>query len=151
MNAVEQCGSTELHEPHDGCAGLSEYDAIIRVKCPDCEAPRGQGCRFGTVTGADSDTTIDAADIPQTAVHAGRRDLAFTVRGTCLLCGLLLLHDLRSDRVWHPTLITEACPPLPDPRTDWNAYALALQQGAVPGEPGIENFVADDPNPDNDR
>lgn len=142
---IEQCGSTELHDPHDACAGLSEYDLIVAVKCPDCEAPRGQGCRFGTVSGADSDTTIDAEDIPATAVHAGRRDLAFTERGTCRICGLLLLR--RDGRVWHPEVITTSCPPMPDPGKDWNGYALAVQKGMVAQEPGVDAFVPEDEQP----
>jgi len=132
---IEQCGNTELHEPHDACAGLSEYDVIVRVGCPDCMAPPAAPCRFSAAPRDGSDSW------PATAVHASRRDLALTERGTCKLCSLLLLHDKRTGRVWHPEVITQACPPLPNPATRWNDYAAAIQAGAVPGQPGIDNFV----------
>lgn len=135
---TSQCGETREHEPHDDCAGLSAYDVITRVGCPDCQAAPGAPCMFG---GTDQ----QGDPWPATAVHGSRRDLALTERGTCKLCGLLLLR--KDGRVWHPEVITTSCPQMPDPGTDWNGYARAVQAGTVPGEPGVEAFIPEDELP----
>lgn len=104
------------------------------VSCPwegGCGAPAGEPCRTSY-----GDT-----------VHAERRrlaDLRALEHGACALCGRFMVRGSVEDALvdaWHPDPADHGCPPLPDPRTDWNGYALALQQGLAPGHPGAEHFV----------
>jgi hypothetical protein len=101
------------------------------VTCPECLAPAGHPCQtFGD----------DA--------HADRRrlaDLRSLEHGTCALCTQVRGSvDGAPVTAWHfmPEHVA-ACPPMPDPGTDWNAYALAVQDGLVPGRPGLEHFIPD--------
>lgn len=102
----------------------------LSAPCPDCLSPEDVNCRssYGDI------------------VHAERQriaDLRALEQGTCALCGALLVRgavDGLPVDVWHPYPADQVCPPLPDPRTDWNDYALALQRGLKPGHPGPEHF-----------
>lgn len=113
-----------------------ELDPRLAVQCLDCYAPPRVPCR------TSYGDTVHATR--QRAAH-----LAALERGTCALCGHLLVRgtppDVEDDptiQVWHPeTGVAAACPPLPDPGTHWNAYAAAIQAGARPGHPGPEHFV----------
>ncbi|UQS95212.1 hypothetical protein Pam4_69 [Pseudanabaena phage Pam4] len=110
----------------------------LTVPCPDCLAPTGTACagRYGTHAQRARAATLQAAE-----------------RGTCALCGHLLLRGVRPDhgpdvQVWHPIPDHAAtCPPMPDPRTDWTGYATARQQGLDHGLPGAEHFRPTEPYP----
>lgn len=109
----------------------------LTVACPDCGAPRGEACRL-------------SEGWPDGSTHATRRDSArlHTVEhGTCLLCHHPAVKGERVEDgpiiAWHPDpRDAEKCPPLPDPRTNWNAYAEAINAGAEPGVIGVDNFRA---------
>lgn len=104
------------------------------VKCPDCEAPAGQPCR----------TSYDQP-------HADRQrlaDLRALEQGVCALCGRWMVRGSVEGSpidAWHPDPAdAAACPPLPDPAVDWNAYATATNLGLTAGHPGVEQFVSAD-------
>ena len=102
----------------------------LKVQCPDCQAPTDVPCYTSYAAGT---------------IHADRQraaDLRALERGTCALCGSLLVRD-PSQEVWHPNPEDQSCPPLPDARTHWNDYARALQAGVSPGHPGAEHFLPD--------
>lgn len=103
----------------------------LSVGCPDCAAPAGTGC----YTMSEHYTT-----------HAARyrvAELRAVEHGTCDLCGQPMVRgtvDGVTD-AWHPDgLASVGCPVMPDPLTDWNAYATATQAGLSPGHPGAEHF-----------
>lgn len=105
----------------------------LSVPCPDCAVPAGVPCA----------TSIDYLD----GAHAERQrvaDLQALDRGTCALCGRFMVRgSVEGSPVdaWHPDeTAAAACPPMPDPRTDWNAYAEAINAGVQAGHPGAEHF-----------
>lgn len=107
----------------------------LTVKCDECEAAPGVSCRtnYGTE-----------------AIHLDRQrltDLRSLERGTCGLCGQWMVRGSvlgSTADAWHPdTTDADACPVLPDARTDWNAYATAVNLGLRPGYPGLEHFRPD--------
>lgn len=104
----------------------------LDVTCPDCAVPPGTPCA----------TSVGALD---GETHAERRRVAYLrslEQGTCALCGRFMVRGTDPVQAWHPDPAdAAACPSLPDPRTDWNAYAEALNSGLQPGHPGIEHFV----------
>lgn len=106
----------------------------LSVSCPDCGAAPEVPCYVSPGSGG-----FDSGD-----THANRIDRAALETGTCKLCSRVL-HRLNGKR-WHADRV-DTCPPLPDPHLDWNAYALRLQDGAFPGDPGDENFVPLEPAP----
>lgn len=107
-----------------------EKDPALAVSCPDCMAPVDVPCytRLGDGT-----------------IHADRTRNAYlrsVERGTCDLCGKPMVRGTDPVMAWHPDPEdAEVCPPLPDPRRDWNGFALALQEGKSPGQPGLEHFI----------
>ena len=110
-------------------------DTALDVACPyegGCGAPAGTPC----YTSYDGET------------HAERRRVAALRaldRGTCALCGRLMVRGPAPLDAGHPEDDAAAtCPPLPDPRTDWNGYALATQQGLQPGHPGVKHFIPEE-------
>lgn len=111
--------------------GATVADALA-VPCPDCAVPAGTACR--TSVGALEGET-----------HAERRRVAYLrslEQGTCALCGRLMVRGTDPVIAWHPDPdAAAACPVLPDPSTDWNAYAEAVNAGLSPGYPGTEHFV----------
>jgi hypothetical protein len=107
----------------------------LTVTCPDCGAAPETACYVSSGNAAGG---FDGAG---ETTHANRVDLADVERGRCALCGLTL-YQLNGKR-WHAGKST-ACPPLPDPNTDWNAYAIRLQEGVAPGDPGAINFLTPD-------
>lgn len=108
-------------------------DPAFTVACPDCYSPAGTPC------------------LGHHDVHASRTDVArlrSTDRGTCALCGQLMIRDATGD-AWHPTgALTTPCPVLPDPQRDWEAYAAAINTGLEPGRPGREHFRPNNPCPE---
>lgn len=100
----------------------------LSVSCPDCGAPPETACYVSGGSGG-----FDPGD-----THANRSDRAALESGTCRLCGGAL-HRLNGKR-WHADR-SDTCPPLPDPHLDWNAYALRLQDGVAPGDPGDDNYL----------
>lgn len=105
--------NTEGHDP-------------LTVPCPSCLAP------------AATDTTAGVPCDHTDRVPAAR--VAAAVEGVCGLCGDRLVRLTHPDEAVHPTE-NPTCPPMPDPTTDWNGYAAALNAGVRLGYPGIENFV----------
>lgn len=108
----------------------------LSVPCPDCLVPAGQPCA----------TSIDYLE----GAHADRRriaDLRALEHGTCALCGRPMVRgSVEGSPVdaWHPAETdAAACPPIPDPRTDWDRYAMAVNLGLTPGHPGVEHFLPD--------
>lgn len=119
----------------------------LTVACHDCGVPAGQPCR-----------TRVRDDDGHPAPHRVRQNaalLASVERGTCALCTRPLARGPRpatgeDHAVWHPDpRDAERCPVLPDPATEWNAYAAALTAGARPGYPGEDAFVPDLADPGN--
>lgn len=107
----------------------------LSVPCPDCLAPAEQDCYH---SGNPHDDY---------GPHAERRriaDLRAVEHGLCGLCGRPMVYgaiDGAPARAWHPDEADKAvCPPLPDPKTHWNAYAEAVNAGLEPGYPGNEHF-----------
>jgi hypothetical protein len=103
-------------------------ERINADRCPDCMAP----------------PTVPCGDQP----HADRirqADLRALEHGTCALCGQPMVRGSVEGSpidAWHPDETTAAaCPPIPDPGTDWEGYALATNLGLTPGHPGAEHFV----------
>jgi hypothetical protein len=96
----------------------------LTVACPDCTVPAGTLCtiRPGAATTWHR-TRMDAAR------HAA------AAPGTCGLCHQPL-HRL------DPT-DAAACPPIPDPLTDPQGWAMATNLGYSTGHPGIEHWQAD--------
>lgn len=99
----------------------------LTVPCPDCQAPAGEPCRM-------------SGSWPAGSVHAPRNDsarLSTVTHGTCLLCGRPAVKGQRAADgpviAWHPDPAHHDCPPMPDPGTDWNAYATAVNLGVEPG------------------
>lgn len=121
----------------DGAPVTDETPDPLTVACPDCLAPPGTGCYFGS-----------SSDWPAGQVHAERTrvvTLRTTERGTCALCGQPMIRTPDGD-AWHPVgALTTPCPVLPDPHTHWNDYAAAINSGLEPGRPGAQHFV---PTPD---
>lgn len=106
----------------------------LSVACPDCTAPAGTGCYT-------SNPVLDPT-------HAERRriaDLRALEHGTCALCGQAMVYgSVEGSPVdaWHPDETdAAACPPIPDPRTNWNRYAEAVNAGLTPGHPGVQHFL----------
>lgn len=106
----------------------------LTVPCPDCGVPTGVECQ----------TSIDYL----TGAHADRRrtaDLRALEHGTCALCGQPMVRGTVEGSpadAWHPDETdAAACPPIPDPRTDWNGYAEAVNAAALHGHPGLEHFT----------
>lgn len=130
------CGATTVHQPHETCPGLDTQqirDALaITVRCTDCLAGPGEGCRgdYG--------------------IHLDRRrlaDLRNLTHGTCALCGQFMVYGPvldAPDDAWHPDeTVAAACPVMPNPSTDWDAYAALVNSGVTPGHPGVEHFITD--------
>lgn len=112
----------------------------LSVACPDCTAPAGTPCYV-----SGTNTVEDYG-------HAARQrsaDLYAVEHGTCALCGRFMVYGSVQGapaRAWHPNPEDKAaCPPMPDPLTDWNAYATAVNLGLEPGYPGDEHFLPADP------
>lgn len=107
-------------------------DRALTVKCPDCMAPEGVSC--GDQPHADR---LRLADL-QTLDH-----------GVCALCGRPMVRGTVEDApvdAWHPDEAhAAACPPIPDPKTDWEGYAFATNLGLTPGHPGAEHFIESPP------
>lgn len=136
-----QCGDTDLHGPHDDCPGLdpSVHQAPLvdplDVACPDCAAPAGTPCYHS------------AGQVIRTH-HAARRDsarLRSVEHGTCALCSYPMVRGHQTEGgeldAWHHDPHDAAlCPRLPDPATDWEGYAAAINSGVTPGHPGIQHF-----------
>lgn len=104
---------------------------VLSVSCPDCGAPPEVACYVSGGSGG-----FEGGD-----THANRVDRAALETGYCKLCGRKL-HRLNGRR-WHADR-SDTCPPLPDPHLDWNAYALRLQDGVSPGDPGDDNWMSED-------
>lgn len=114
----------------------------LTVDCPDCLAKTGHACYISEVYDGGSHATRH-----QVAVYAALE------RGTCGLCGHVLVRgSLPNDDatvVYHPVEADRTtCPPMPDPSTDWNAYAKLLNAGVKPGYPGVEHFIPTTTIPD---
>lgn len=116
----------------------------LLVACPACGAPAERECAGRVQEAAGGDPTT----------HEDRRrlaDLRALEKGTCGLCGAFMVRGTVLGgpvEAWHPDETDAArCPQLPDPATDWDAYATALNHGARPGHPGVEHFRPD-LNPD---
>lgn len=112
---------------------MSSADPIT-VECPDCAVPAGTMC-----TSAMNQS------------HAGRKrlaDLRALEQGVCDLCGQWMVRGTVEDSpidAWHPDLTdAAACPPMPDPASDWTGYAEAINRGQAAGHPGLEHFVSPD-------
>lgn len=102
----------------------------LSVRCLDCLAPAGTPCR----------TNTDAE------VHATRTrtaQLRALEQGTCSLCGRFMVRgsiDGAPVDAWHPDEADHGCPVMPNPQTDWDAYAAQINLGYRPGHPGLEHF-----------
>lgn len=159
---LAQCGNTDLHPGHPwthplggvdySCPGLDGSEAPpppepdipetgpLSVLCPGndggCGAPPGHHCRT-SYTNEDGTPHTHYARVK----HA---DLRALEHGTCDLCGAFMVRGTVLDApldAWHPDPgDASRCPDLPDPATDWNNYAAAVNLGAVPGRPGLEHF-----------
>lgn len=104
----------------------------LSVVCPDCYAPAGTACYHS-----------GGADYGPHAARVRSAELRAVEHGTCSLCGRPMVRGLDPVDAWHPDVDDAAlCPPLPDPRTDWNGYATAINAGLSPGHPGLEHFLA---------
>lgn len=106
----------------------------LSVACPDCLVPPKTEC---------------TSSVPGATVHVGRArlaDLRSLEHGACDLCGKFMVRGSVLDApidAWHPDPVDAShCPQIPDPAADWNAYALAVNAGAVAGRPGLEHFVS---------
>lgn len=103
----------------------------LDVTCPDCGAPPGSDCGL-------CDYGYD--------YHADRlhtAELQALTHGTCGLCGQPMVSGTVAGVLdaWHPDPESAAvCPAMPDPKQDWNAYAMAINLGARAGHPGLEHF-----------
>lgn len=116
-------------------------DPALAVQCPwegGCGAPVGVPCR----------TSYDGES------HAERRRIAHLrslEQGVCADCGRFLVRGAHEPggpvEVWHPDPNHHDCPPMPDPREDWNAYAKALQSGQQPGHVPADRFIPTGANP----
>lgn len=97
----------------------------LDVQCPDCGAPPKTECYTSSAS-------------VSSATHINREDAAALERGTCALCSrpMYRLHGRR----WHAEGFV-GCPPLPDPQTDWNAYAAKVNEGMAQGDPGDAAFL----------
>lgn len=127
---LHQCLNVEVHPPHDFCPGLDGTEVPppahdpLTVRCPSCMAPPAHPC-------GDE----PHADRLEAARHAA------AVAGTCGLCGQLLHRLTDPDDALHLDPADEAaCPPLPNPRHDFDAYQAAIHEGARPGHPGVEHW-----------
>jgi hypothetical protein len=102
------------------------------VPCPDCMAPADVPCRV-------------QAGYPYHAARVDAAHLNAAERGTCALCSRPMVRMTRPDGTldaFHPDPTdADACPQLPDPALNWNAYATAVNLGQSPGRPGIEHFI----------
>ena len=105
-------------------------EQIQALPCPACLAPAGVSC----------------GEQPHTdrIIAAQARNLT---HGRCALCGQPMVHgslDGAPIDAWHPDPDdAAACPRIPDPAQDWEAYATAVNLGLTPGHPGAEHFVPD--------
>lgn len=114
---------------------MTAPDPALTVECPHeggCGAPAGTPCYSSY-----GDGTVHAE---RTRLHA----LRSLEHGTCALCARPMVRgtvDGEPFRAWHPDPAHHDCPPMPDPVTDWNGYALTTQQGLLPGHPGLEHFL----------
>ena len=105
-------------------------EQIQALPCPACLAPAGVSC----------------GEQPHTdrIIAAQARNLT---HGRCALCGQPMVHgslDGAPTDAWHPDPTdAAACPRIPDPAQDWEAYATAVNLGLTPGHPGAEHFVPD--------
>ena len=106
-------------------------EQIKALPCPACLAPAGVSC----------------GEQPHTdrIIAAQARNLT---HGRCALCGQPMVHgslDGAPIDAWHPDPDdAAACPRIPDPAHDWEAYATATNLGLTPGHPGAEHFVSQD-------
>lgn len=112
----------------------TDEDPALAVACPSCKAPAKTPCYGSMGTHADR---------PEAAT------LYAVERGSCALCRGFLVRGVRPPgtdvEVWHPNPEDAAvCPPMPDPKTDWESYAAAINRGAEPGKPGPDAFVPAD-------
>lgn len=124
---------------------VPEHDPLS-VKCPSCLAPSGEPCRV---------------DNPQLAEygHADRRErarVADVERGTCGLCGQVMLRLTDPEDVWHPADVEKACPPEPATEPyDAQGWFDFFNSGKRTGRPGAEHFIPDketsEPQPDDDE
>lgn len=118
-----------MSEPGPTLPGANPLD----VACPDCAVPAGTPCAFsGGYEG----------------VHADRQrtaDLHALEQGTCALCGQFMVRgsvEGAPPDAWHPDPAdAAACPPIPSPEDNYEAWATAVNLGLTPGHPGIEQFV----------
>lgn len=108
----------------------------LSVTCHDCLAPPETAC---------------TSSVPGATTHGTRArvaDLRALEHGACSLCGRFMVRGSILDApvdAWHPDPADAAlCPELPDPSVDWNAYAKALNAGAVAGHPGLEHFLSNE-------
>lgn len=106
----------------------------LSVVCPDCMAGVTVPCT--TTTDAPHPARVERAEV-QTTRETGTCTHP-TRAGTP--CGRpLIRYQIHGEtRVIHPTGIAEDCPPFPDPRLDWNAYAHMLQRGLEPQKPPVD-------------
>lgn len=120
----------------------------LTVECPDCAVPAGQPCA------THLPPTFDDASQPTATYHAERQrvaDLRALEHGTCALCGQRMVRGSVEGApvdAWHPiTYDADRCPQLPDPRTNYNAWAEAQNAGLTAGHPGAEHFIPDAVDP----
>lgn len=110
----------------------------LTVACPDCTVPAGRAC-------------ATSGEFDPTTVHGERQriaDLRSLEHGVCALCAAPMVRGTVEGSpvdAWHPDPAhAAACPVIPDPDSDWNAYAATINAGVTPGHPGVEHFLTHD-------